>query len=79
MPSHLLSNFEVQRYQKEPKFKCVFSRNNLLKIKNGTYLINPDSYKSVGTHWIALYANGDNEHPLIALKLNIFQKKFTNS
>ena len=28
-----------------------------LKIKDGTYVINPDEYKSVGTHWIASYRN----------------------
>ena len=28
-----------------------------VKIKDGTYVINPDEYKSIGTHWIALYRN----------------------
>ena len=31
MPSHLLTNFEVQKYQNEPAFNGVYSRNNLLK------------------------------------------------
>ena len=75
MPSHLLSSFEVQRYQKEPKFNCVFSRNNLLKIKNGTYLINPDKYKSVGTHWIALYANDDNVTSFDSFEVEHIPKK----
>ena len=37
---HSLTNFEIQRYyQNEPRFKGVFSRNNLpKKIKDGTYL-----------------------------------------
>ena len=26
----------------------------------GVYIINPDEYKSIGTHWIALYVNGNN-------------------
>ena len=30
-----------------------------LKIKDGTYVINPDEYKSIGTHWIALYRNAE--------------------
>ena len=36
-----------------------FSRNNLPKIKNGTYAINLDEFKLIGTHSIALYANND--------------------
>ena len=26
----------------------------------GTYVINLDEYKSLGTNWIVLYVNGDN-------------------
>ena len=37
-----LTNFEMQKYyQNEPKFNGVHSRNNLLKIKDGAYVINP--------------------------------------
>ena len=46
--------------QNEPKFNGTYSRNNLPKIKDGAYLINLDECKSIGTHWIALYANGNN-------------------
>ena len=39
----------------------VYSRDNLPKtIKNGAYVINPDEYADVSTHWIALYVK-DNE------------------
>ena len=56
MLSHPLTNFEIQNYyQNEPKFNGVQSRNNLLK-KDGAYVINPDEYESIGTHWISLYA-----------------------
>ena len=58
---HPLANFEIQKYyQNEPKFNGVYSRNNLHKIKDGAYVINLDVFKSVVTHWIALYVNGDN-------------------
>ena len=61
MPSHTLTNFEIQKYyQKEPKSNGVYSRNNLTKIKDGAYVINLDEFKSIGTHWIALYVNGNN-------------------
>ena len=51
MPPHLLTNFEIQNYyQNEAKFNGVYSRNNLPKIKNGTYVINLDEYKAIGTH-----------------------------
>ena len=59
MPSHPLTNFEIQKYYKnEPRFNGVLSRNNLpKKIKDGAYIINLDEYKDVGTHWIALFCN----------------------
>ena len=46
------SNFEIQKYyQNEPRFNGVFSRNNiLLKIKDGSYVINLDEYADVCTH-----------------------------
>ena len=62
MPPHPLNNFEIQKYyQNEPKFNGGYLRNNLPKLKDGTYVINLDEYKSIGTHWIASYVNDDNE------------------
>ena len=61
MPPHPLTNFEIQRYyQNEPKFNHVNSRNNLSKIKDGTYIINLDEYELIGTHWIDLDVNDNN-------------------
>ena len=57
MPSHLLTNFERQKYYKnEPRFNGVFSRNNLSeKIKDRVYIINLDEYPDVGAHWFASF------------------------
>ena len=56
MPPHHLTNIEMQKYyQSEPKFKKY-----LRKITDGTYVINLDEYKSVGTHWTASYVNANN-------------------
>ena len=56
-----LTNFEIQKYyQNKPKFSGVYSRNNLPKIRDGAYVINLDEFKSIQTHWIALYVDGDN-------------------
>ena len=61
MPPHPLTNFYKQKYyQDERKFNGVYSRNNLPKKQDGAYVINLDEYKSIGTHWIALYENGNN-------------------
>ena len=61
MPPHAFTNFEIQKYyQIKPKFNDVYSRNNLPKIKDGVYVINRDEYRSIGSHWIVLFANGDN-------------------
>ena len=61
MLPHSLTNFELQKYyQNEPKFNGVYSRNNLPEIKDGTYVINLDEFKPIGTHWMAWYVNGNN-------------------
>ena len=55
-----LTNFEIQKYENEPKFNGVYSRNRLSKIKDGAYILNFDEYESIGTHWIALYVYDNN-------------------
>ena len=61
MLPHPLTNFEIQKYyQNEPKINGVYSRNNLPKMKDGTYVINLDESKSIGTHWGTLYINANN-------------------
>ena len=43
MLPHPFTNFEIQKYyQNESKFNGVYSRNNLPKTKDGTYVINLD-------------------------------------
>ena len=50
---HLLKSFEIQKYyENKPKFNGVYARTKLPKIKDGTYVINLDDYKSIGTHSI---------------------------
>ena len=62
MQPHPSTNFEIQKYyQNESKFNDVYLRNNLPKIKDGAYLMNLDEFKSIGTHWIALYVNSNNK------------------
>ena len=44
MPPHPLTNFEIQKYQNEPRFNGVYSRDNLPKrnsteIKDVAYVI----------------------------------------
>ena len=61
LPHNPLTNFKIQKYyQNEPKFNGVSSRNNLLKIKDGAYIINLHKYESIGAHWIAIYVNAKN-------------------
>ena len=58
---HPLTNFEIQKYYKnEPRFNGVYSRDNLPKIKDGAYIINHDEYSDIGTHWVALYLQNNN-------------------
>ena len=60
MSPNLLTNFEIQKYQNEPRFNGVYSRDNPPKIKDGAYIINLDEYSDIGTHWIALWVNNNN-------------------
>ena len=62
MPPYPLTNFEIQKYYKnEPKFKGVYSRDNLPnKIKDRAYVINLDEYSDIGTNWVALYVNNND-------------------
>ena len=46
-------------YQNEPRFKGVYSRDNLperssTEKKEGAYVINLDEYSDIGTQWVAL-------------------------
>ena len=60
MTLHPLTDFEIQRYyQNEPKFMDIYFRNNLLKIKDGAYVINLDEHKSIGTHYVATHVKND--------------------
>ena len=41
IPDHPLINFEIQKYyQNKSRFNGFYSRDNLLKIKDGAYVIN---------------------------------------
>ena len=56
MPSYPLANFEIQKYyQYEPRFNGVYSRDNLPKLEDETYVINLNDYTDIGSHWVALY------------------------
>ena len=61
MPSHPLTNFEIQKnYQNGPRFNGVYSRDHLPKIKDGAYLKNLDEYSDIRTHWVSLYVNNNS-------------------
>ena len=61
MPAHPLINFKIKKYENDPRFNGVYSRDNLPKtIKNGVCVINLDEYADMCTHWIPLYVK-DNE------------------
>ena len=60
MPPHPLANFEIQKYyQNEPRFNGIYSRDNLIEIKDGPYVINLDEYSDNGTHCVALYVHNN--------------------
>ena len=80
MPPHPLKNFEIQKYyQNKHKFNGVYSRSNLPKIKDGEYVINLDEFKSIETHWIALYENAENVTYFDSFGVEHISKKLENS
>ena len=83
-----LTNFEIQKYQNEPRFNGIYSKNNLPEIKDEAYVINLDEYQSIGSHWIAMNVNGDNvtyldsfgvEHISTEIKMLIRNKNITTN
>ena len=64
--------------QNKPKFNGVYSRNNLPKIKYGTYVINLDEFKSIGTYWIAFYMNGNNTTYFDSFEVEHIPKEIKN-
>ena len=59
-PFHPLTNFEITEYFKDKKrFNGIYSRNNLLKLKKGAYVINLDHIKNTGTHWVVIFVQED--------------------
>ena len=61
MPSHPLTNFEIQKhYENEPRFNGVYSIDNVPRIKDEAYVINLDVYSDIGTLWGDLWVNNSN-------------------
>ena len=56
VPLHPLNNIEITIYFKyEPRFNCVFSRNNLPGIKDRVYIASLGDKNSKGKHWVSLF------------------------
>ena len=61
MSPHPLTNFEIEKYyENEPRFNGVYSRDNLLRIKDDPYIINLDEYSDIGTDWVALWVDNND-------------------
>ena len=76
MPNHTISNFEIQKYyQNELKFNGIYSRNNLSKLKNGTYIIHLDEYESIETRLLALYVNAKNVSHFDSFGVGTYSKR----
>ena len=69
IPSYIL----VLKY-KSTQIKWIQIQRCLL-MKNWAYLVNLDEYKSIGTQWTVLHANGNIVTYFESFVLNIFQKK----
>ena len=72
MKDKIIKN-KIQKYQNEPRFNDIYSRDNLQKIKDGAYIINLDDCSDIGTHWVALYVQ--NNDVTYFDSFGVFQKK----
>ena len=81
MPSHPLTNFEIQYYyQNKPRFDSVYSRNNFpKKIKDAAYVTNLDEYADVGTYWITLFCRRTEIVYFDSLGAEHFPEEFTKN
>ena len=48
-------------------------------MKNGAYVVNLDKYRSIETHWAALYVNGNNVEDLDSFGVEHIPKETKNS
>ena len=56
MLPHPLTNFEIWKfYKNESRFNGVYSRDNLIEIKDLAYIVYLDKFSDIGTDWVALY------------------------
>ena len=80
LPSHPLTNFEIQKYyQNEPIFNGLYSRINLpKKVRDGAYVIKLNEYVDVGTDWIAFFVTEMKLFILVVLVLDMFLKRLKN-
>ena len=46
-------------FKEEKRFNVVYSRNNLTKLKKGSYVVNLDHSKNTGTHWVVIFVKED--------------------
>ena len=54
-------NGKIQKCsQNESRFNCIYSRDNLPKIKYGANVINFDEHSYIGNHWVALYVHNND-------------------
>ena len=47
----------------------------VFKLKDEVYVINLDEFKSTGTHWVALYVNGNNKTYFNSFKVKHIPKE----
>ena len=79
IPPHPLTNFEIQKYhQNEWRFNCVYSRNNLPKIKHGAYVINLDENESIGTHCVSHCKSSHDVMYFYCFKVEHISKEIKN-
>ena len=65
-----------KHYPNKPSFNGIYFRINLPKAKDEAYVINPDEYKSIETHWIALYVKAYNDAIYFDKYISIYYNKY---
>ena len=77
MPTHALTNFEIQKYyQHQPRFNGVYSRDNFPKtVKDGTYIITQVIMQVLVNIGLLCIVKISKLFILTVMELNVFLKK----
>lgn len=73
-----LNNIKITMYfNYEPRFNSIFLRHDLLRLLDGSYVINIDDSQSKGTYWTSLFIHKNTAVYLDSLRNEYISQKIS--